>query len=86
MLYQLFEFNHAAVAPIRAAADAGRVFWTDPGNPLASTYLGRSFAASLNLFERLTRRYAKPEFGITSVVSQGRSLAVREEIVAQFAF
>ena len=86
LLYQLFEFNHAAMAPMRAAADAGRVFWTNPGNPLASTYFGRSLAASLNLCERLTRRYAKPDFGITSTVSQGRSLAVREEIVAQFAF
>jgi poly(3-hydroxybutyrate) depolymerase len=86
VLYQLFEFNHAAVAPWRVMADASRAFWSNPGNPLSATYMGRSMAASLNMFERLTRRYAKPSFGLTSVEVNGKPVAVCEEVVAQFAF
>ena len=78
MLYQLYEFNHAALAPVRAMADGARVFWSNPGNPLSGTYMGRSMAASLNLFERLTRRYAKPQFNIEQVMAAGRLVDVRE--------
>ena len=59
MLYYLYEMNHAALAPWRAVADAGISFWRSPANPLSTTQLGRSWAASLELFERTTRRYAK---------------------------
>ena len=67
MLYYLYEMNHAAVAPWRAAANYGRFFWKNPLNPLADTQLGRNMAAPLDLFERVTRRYGKPDFGITEV-------------------
>lgn len=79
MLYYLYELNHAAVAPWRAAADVGRFFWKNPGNPLASTYLGRHVAASLDMFERVTRRYAKPDFGITRTMIAG----VEHEVVQE---
>ena len=61
-------------------ADGARAFWSAPGNPLSSTYMGRSLAASLNIFERMTRRYTKPEFGIKETVVDGRLVAVQEEI------
>ncbi|MFO1088853.1 MAG: polyhydroxyalkanoate depolymerase [Hyphomicrobiales bacterium] len=81
MLYYLYELNHAAVAPWRAAADFGRFFWKNPGNPLATTYIGRHMAASLDMFERVTRRYAKPEFGITQTVVSGQTVPVVQEAV-----
>jgi poly(3-hydroxybutyrate) depolymerase len=68
MLYYLYEMNHAALAPWRAAADAGLSFWKSPANPLASTQMGRSFAASLEMFERGTRRYGKPAFEIVDTI------------------
>ncbi|MFO1122228.1 MAG: polyhydroxyalkanoate depolymerase [Hyphomicrobiales bacterium] len=79
MLYYLYEMNHAALAPWRAAADAGLSFWTSPSNPLASTQMGRSFAASLELFERGTRRYGKPAFEITDTIV-GSDLVPVEEV------
>ena len=78
MLYYLYEMNHAALAPWRAMADAGLSFWTSPANPLSSTQFGRSFAASLELFERTTRRYGKPAFGITETISGDELVAVEE--------
>jgi poly(3-hydroxybutyrate) depolymerase len=78
MLYDIYEMNHVAVAPWRAMADAGRLFWKSPVNPLASTYLGRSMAASLELFERVTRRYGKPAFNITATEIDGREIPINE--------
>ncbi len=76
MLYYLYELNHAAVAPWRNAANVGRFFWKNPANPLADTPMARSITAPLDMFERLTRRYGKPEFGITDVMVEGRKVSV----------
>ena len=81
MLYYLYELNHAAMAPWRAAADAGLNFWRSPANPLAETQLGRSLAASLELFERTTRRYGKPEFAITDTIIGNDLVNVEETTV-----
>ena len=81
MIYQLYEMNHAAIAPLRAAADAMKFFHTNPLNPLAHTAIGRSMAASLELFERMTRRYGKPEFGLPTTMIDGKTVKVTEEIV-----
>lgn len=86
MLYMLYEMNHAAVAPWRMAANASRHFWTATNNPLADTELGRSTAASLDMFERLTRRYGKPEFGIASVQVEGKDCPVVERTLWEKPF
>ncbi|MCR4267491.1 polyhydroxyalkanoate depolymerase [Nitratireductor sp. ZSWI3] len=81
MYYQLYEFNHAALQPARAYADAVRLFYSNPLNPFAQTFFGRSLAAAAELFERSTRRYTKPEFGLTETSVNGVRVAVREQIV-----
>lgn len=79
MLYYLYEMNHAALAPMRFATGAGQLFWKNPANPFAQTFVGRQFAASLDLFERATRRYGKPDFGIASTTVDGIEIPVVEE-------
>ena len=86
MLYYLYEMNHAALAPWRAAADAGLNFWKSPANPLSSTQMGRSFAASLEMFERTTRRYGKPAFDITDTIVGNDLVAVEEVEVLRKSF
>ena len=44
--YQLYELNHAAIGPFRAAADAARLYFQNPLNPLSATPFGRSMAAA----------------------------------------
>ena len=84
MLYYFYEMNHAALAPWRAVADAGLSFWKSPVNPLSETQFGRSCAASLEMFERGTRRYGKPRFGIEDTVSGDELVAVEEvEVLAK---
>lgn len=80
MYYQLYELNHAAMGPLRAAADAARLYFKNPLNPFAHTPFGRNIAAAAELFERTTRRYGKPEFGIASTTLHGERVPVVERV------
>ncbi len=86
MLYQWYELGHAAVKPARAAADAGRLFFKNPFNPLTHTAVGRHAAAACEVFERTTRRYEKPLFDLPTTTIDGQSMTVTEEIVWQRPF
>ncbi len=81
MLYHLYELNRAALAPLRAAADLGRIYFSTPLNPLSQTPFGRSTAAALEVFERVTRRYGRREFGIVETTVDGRTVPVAETVV-----
>jgi len=81
MFYQLYEMNHAALQPLRAVADATRLLYTNPLNPMTHTAVGRTIAATAELFERTTRRYGKPAFGIDSVVVDFKVVPVAERTV-----
>jgi len=80
MFYQLYELNHAAVQPLRAYADAMKLLYSNPLNPLSHTAFGRSVAATAELFERTTRRYGKPAFGLDKTTVDGKDVAVTETI------
>ncbi|MGE3145959.1 MAG: polyhydroxyalkanoate depolymerase [Pseudorhodoplanes sp.] len=76
-LYWLYEMGHASLNPARALADVTRLYMRNPLNPLAHTTLGKSLAAGAELFERSTRRYGKPEWGIDSTMIGGVRVPVR---------
>ncbi len=84
--YQMYEMAHLALAPARAASDATRLLFKNPMNPWAHTHLGRNFAASAELFERVTRRYGKPIFGLSSTQINGATHEVQEEVVWEKPF
>lgn len=81
MFYQVYELNHAAMTPVRAAAEVMRLALKNPLNPLSHTLYGRSLSAGLEVFERTTRRYAKPAFNLPQTVIDGRSCAVYQKTV-----
>mgnify|MGYP001627962976 FL=1 len=58
-----------------------RLAYKNPLNPWTHTPMGRSIAAGLELFERTTRRYAKPEFGLNTTTLNSGPVDVTEEIV-----
>ena len=76
LYYELYELNHAALSPFRAAADATRLYFQNPLNPLTHTPFGRSIAAAAEVFERTTRRYGKPEWGIAETTVGGERVPV----------
>ena len=79
--YQLYEMTHAALAPARAVSDAAHFVFRNPFNPLSATLFGKNVAAGAELFERMTRRYGKPTFGLDRTVVDGVAHDVRDEIV-----
>jgi poly(3-hydroxybutyrate) depolymerase len=79
--YQLYEMAHAALAPARAVSDATHFVFRNPWNPLANTTLGKNISAGAELFERMTRRYGKPTFGLREIEVDGVVYPVLEDVV-----
>jgi poly(3-hydroxybutyrate) depolymerase len=52
----------------------------------ASSSYGRTVAAACELFERTTRRYDKPGFGLTSTLVDGERVAVSERVIWERPF
>ncbi|EJW10115.1 Intracellular PHB depolymerase [Rhodovulum sp. PH10] len=75
-----------ALNPSRAVAHATHAFFKSPSNPVSSTTLGKSISAACELFERATRRYAQPEWGIDNTVVDGRLVPVSIETVWERPF
>ena len=86
VLYHWYELGHAAMVPARAAAGSARSVLDNPWNPFTSTPAGRHASAALELFERTTRRYRKPSFGLKTTRVDGQATAVREETVWRAPF
>jgi poly(3-hydroxybutyrate) depolymerase len=85
-MYWFYELGHAALNPARAVADATRLFFKNPANPFSHTAYGKSVAASMELFERSTRRYRRPEWDIDSTTVGGEQVAVRIKTIWQRPF
>jgi poly(3-hydroxybutyrate) depolymerase len=79
--YHFLEMAQLAMAPARALSDFTRLTFKNPANPLAYTPLGKNLAASAELFERMTRRYGKPAFGLDKTFVNGVEVEVTEEVV-----
>lgn len=86
LLYHWYELGHVAMAPMRAMAGSYRSVLNNPFNPFTETAAGRHASAALELFERTTRRYAKPSFGLKSTIVDGREVNVAEQVVWQRPF
>ena len=84
--YLLHETSHAALQPWRAAAEVAKLYFGATLNPLAYTRFGRTAAATCELFERSTRRYDKPGFGLTSTLVAGERVSVTERVVWERPF
>jgi len=78
MLYQLYDWQRAALEPWRLLARAGNELYGHPDSPLSYLPGSRNVAAAFDLMTRLTQRYERPEFGIASVRVGDRDFAVRE--------
>ncbi len=84
--YWLYEMTHAALYPSRFFADATKLLFKNPVNPLYHTTFGKSVAASAEMFERSTRRYNRPEWDIVSTSVGGERVPVRIVEVWKRAF
>jgi poly(3-hydroxybutyrate) depolymerase len=85
-MYWFYEMSQAALNPARAFAEATKLFYKNPINPLSQTEFGKSVAAAAEVFERTTRRYAQPEWGIESTLVGGERVPVEIEAIWERPF
>ena len=78
MLYQLYDWQRAAMEPWRKLAEMANEFYGHSLSPFSYLPGSRNVAAAFDLMSRLTQRYDRPEFGIDKVRVGDREFAVRE--------
>ena len=79
--YLLYDISHVALRPWRTITETTKLCLSHPFNPVARTTFGRSLTAACELFERTTRHYEKPTFGLSSTVVDGEPVPISEEVV-----
>jgi len=86
MLYHIYDAWQTALAPARLGAEVTQNLLRNPLSPLAYMPAARTMAASAELFERTTRKFGKPEFGLGETMIDGKKVKVTEEIVIEKPF
>lgn len=86
MLYHLYDLNQAVLMPWRFISEWTQAGLSNPMNPIADTPMGKMAAAGAELFERATRRFAKPVFGLHHTTIDGEKIAVLDDIVLSKPF
>ncbi len=86
MLYSAYELGYAAMAPARLAAGFGARFLRSTYNPMADTWLARTSAAAMDVFENATRRYPKPRWTLNETTVNGASVSVTLEVALEKSF
>ena len=85
-MYWMYEMAQASLNPARAVTDATKILFQNPLNPWAHTEFGKSVAAACELFERTTRRYGKPEWGLNETEVNGIRTAIEVKSVWEKPF
>ncbi|MFZ5493244.1 MAG: polyhydroxyalkanoate depolymerase [Pseudomonadota bacterium] len=86
MLYHMREIAHAGLAPARIAAGFTTRLLRHPDNPWRDSVAARWLSAGCELFDSVTRRYDKPEWGLHSTTIDGVELPVVEEVIRREPF
>jgi poly(3-hydroxybutyrate) depolymerase len=86
MLYQAYELQRSFLAGASAFAHVGAELLQNPANPLGYFGMGPLVASALDVFAHAAAPRGKPDFGLNETVIDGRTVAVREEIVLRRPF
>jgi poly(3-hydroxybutyrate) depolymerase len=80
MLYNAYEWQRAWLAGLGSVAQTSSEWLLSPANPMA--YVGASpvMARALEVFAHATAPRGKPDFGLTTTIVDGTSVAVSEDI------
>jgi poly(3-hydroxybutyrate) depolymerase len=86
MLYDAYEFQRSLLASAGAMANFGVGMLRNPANPFAYLGGGQVMASALDVFAHAAAPRGKPAFGLAATTVNGRTVAVREEIVLRKPF
>jgi len=85
-LYYLLESTRANLSPLRYAILAAQEWYESQYNPLYSSNFAQTMRATLEIAERISRKYSKPEFGITAAMINDKSYPVENEVLLKKPF
>lgn len=86
MHYYAYELAHAVLSPMRFSVQNLQHMLEWPFNPMGHTSFGRNLAAACEVFENVTRRYGKPQFGLKQTTINGQTVPIREHVVTKTPF
>lgn len=86
MLYNIYEMNRLMLSPLSYASSLVAETFTNPFSPYSYVPGSRRFAARFDLFNRLGKEYAKPEWGIDEVEINGEMAKVSIETLVNKPF
>jgi poly(3-hydroxybutyrate) depolymerase len=85
-LYYFLESTRANISPMRYNVIAFQEWYESKYNPFHHTELGKTMRANLEIIERMTRKYLKPEYKIDSVMVQNVKYNVHEVLIDKKPF
>lgn len=74
------------MTPIRVQAKLMRSVMENPWLPINHTQFGRTMGAGIEMLERATRRFERPEFGLDHTKIDGKKVKVTEEVILDKPF
>jgi|JFJP01.1.fsa_nt_gi poly(3-hydroxybutyrate) depolymerase len=84
--YSFVEAAKMNYSPIRSSLISAQNLFEDSCNPAYHNYFSALTRASLEMIERLTRDYKKPQFGITECEIDGKRQLVKKSILLKGPF
>jgi poly(3-hydroxybutyrate) depolymerase len=86
MLYEAYQAQDDFLGPIRLMAETMHGWLGQPWLPISDMPLVRGTAAAMELLSHAGLSHERPDFRIKSVITEGREVAVSEELVASHPF
>ena len=86
MLYHAYEMQRSMLAGASAMADFGANMLQNPANPFAYFGGGPVLGSALEVFAHAAAPRGKPQFGLTSTVIDGKTVAIDEQVVLRKPF
>jgi poly(3-hydroxybutyrate) depolymerase len=86
LLYDAYEMQRSLLAGASTLANIGAGWMQNPVNPFAYSHMGPIVGSALDVFAHVAAARGKPEFGIETVIVEGKTVPVAEEIVLRKPF
>src|SRR6185436_10883550 len=86
MLYDAYEMQRSLLAGASTLANIGAGWMNNPVNPFAYSQMGPIVASALDVFAHASAPRGKPEFGIETMIVEGKTVPIHEEIVLRKPF
>jgi poly(3-hydroxybutyrate) depolymerase len=85
-LYTAIELAKASLLPFRMALTNAIKFNDSHSLPFKEAILHKSVMATIEVMERMTREYPKPEWGIDSVMVDGKKAKINVKVIKEKSF